>query len=377
VLERARANRVTGQRFRALYDRRDVPYRNPDTGFPDHSRAHFELLRMLAFWTGRNAKQMEHLFSESAHGQHEKWTERPDYRTRTIRAAIKRTRKTYQLGRPKPNATALEKLWVMDQVAAHAPWTGKNGPRNRYALDAMISTGVEQGKDYPAGVTLQASVGYLALRAGISSSRRMQAAIEDLEREGWITVLERSRDGETPNTYLLRRPAQVDPSYHPCVNTIIKLRALLIRIRDNGRPTGGGEFVAKGRDGSRIVSYAVQVPPRPPIVHGSIGKAGALCIEKVLLAGGRMDRRELSATMNRERPRDYIRRVIDPTVAAGLLVSDGDGVRVPEDLEKRLRDHLLDSGALRAEYNQAGHLYSHTGKDDSCAGTEPEKEHAA
>src|SRR5262249_47879545 len=42
----------------------------------------------LAFWTGRDAVRMELLFSASTLGQRRKWRERPDYRQRTIGAAI-------------------------------------------------------------------------------------------------------------------------------------------------------------------------------------------------------------------------------------------------------------------------------------------------
>ncbi len=76
VLSRARSNRITGPRFTDLYDRGEVPYINPQTGHPDHSRAHFELMWMLAFWTARNAGQMKRLFCASAHGQHPKWVGR-------------------------------------------------------------------------------------------------------------------------------------------------------------------------------------------------------------------------------------------------------------------------------------------------------------
>ena len=52
------------------------------------SEADAALCSMLAFWTGKDAERMERLFSQSELGQRDKWTERPDYRKRTIEGAI-------------------------------------------------------------------------------------------------------------------------------------------------------------------------------------------------------------------------------------------------------------------------------------------------
>jgi primase-polymerase (primpol)-like protein len=54
----------------------------------DHSSADQALMNHLAFWTGRDVVRMERLFSQSGLGQREKWTQRPDYRQRTINTAI-------------------------------------------------------------------------------------------------------------------------------------------------------------------------------------------------------------------------------------------------------------------------------------------------
>ncbi len=63
----------------------------PDTGGRpfDHSAADVALINLLAFWTGCNPVRMEQLFSRSHLGRREKWTDRPDYRARTIWAAIR------------------------------------------------------------------------------------------------------------------------------------------------------------------------------------------------------------------------------------------------------------------------------------------------
>jgi|GEM_PF-3402729 len=61
----------------------------------DHSSADLALMCHLAFWTGKNPKQMERLFRKSALFR-DKFAERSDYRNRTIMKAIELCRETYQ-----------------------------------------------------------------------------------------------------------------------------------------------------------------------------------------------------------------------------------------------------------------------------------------
>jgi len=62
----------------------------------DDSANDLGLMNHLAFLTGRDAARMERLFSESALGQREKWTDRKDYRDRTISEAIKGCDRDYE-----------------------------------------------------------------------------------------------------------------------------------------------------------------------------------------------------------------------------------------------------------------------------------------
>lgn len=55
-------------------------------GYGSASEADAALCTVLSFWTDRDAGRVERLFSASALGQRRKWTERPDYRQRTIAA---------------------------------------------------------------------------------------------------------------------------------------------------------------------------------------------------------------------------------------------------------------------------------------------------
>lgn len=73
---------ANGEKFRALFDHGDLSAHGDD-----HSAADLALCSMLAFWTKGDAAAIERLFGQSALVR-DKWTQRPDYRTRTIQAVL-------------------------------------------------------------------------------------------------------------------------------------------------------------------------------------------------------------------------------------------------------------------------------------------------
>lgn len=89
LIEKARRAK-DGDKFKALFDAGDT------SGYGgDDSAADLALLSRLAFWTNRDAERMETMFGRSALGQRDKWTDRPDYRKRTIAKAIEGCQATY------------------------------------------------------------------------------------------------------------------------------------------------------------------------------------------------------------------------------------------------------------------------------------------
>jgi hypothetical protein len=94
IVERAR-NAKNGGKFSALYD--------SATGGND-SEEDAALCCHLAFWT-RDAGQIERIFNSSARGAREKWQERPDYRERTITAALETVTEYYTPPREKTTGT--------------------------------------------------------------------------------------------------------------------------------------------------------------------------------------------------------------------------------------------------------------------------------
>lgn len=102
----------------------------------DHSRADSALMSLLAFWTGRDEHMMESVFSQSALGQREKWTERADYRNSTIHQAIISVENVYQ-----PEAVEDTVLYAMPKFAKEvSPNLVKTNMR-QYAID---DTGLSQ-----------------------------------------------------------------------------------------------------------------------------------------------------------------------------------------------------------------------------------------
>lgn len=78
-----------GGKIRALYDGDISTYKDDD------SRADLALLAYLAFWTRKDANQMERLWLASPLGKREKTQKVEDYRNRTIAVAIKGCNKIY------------------------------------------------------------------------------------------------------------------------------------------------------------------------------------------------------------------------------------------------------------------------------------------
>lgn len=73
-----------GTPFRELFDLGDT-WRYGG----DNSAADMALMDILPFWTHGNSEQMERIFGLSALAERNKWSERPDYREKTIQAALK------------------------------------------------------------------------------------------------------------------------------------------------------------------------------------------------------------------------------------------------------------------------------------------------
>lgn len=83
----------------------------------DASSADMALCSHLAFWTGKDSSQMERLWLASPLGSRKKTQDRPDYRERTISAAIINCKEVYETKSQKieKEAEELDLLFVLNQ----------------------------------------------------------------------------------------------------------------------------------------------------------------------------------------------------------------------------------------------------------------------
>lgn len=117
IVKASNAQGPSGAKFRALYCDGSM------NGYPSQSEAMQALLCLLAFWTRKNAAQMERLAARSKLAEgYEKWHARPDYRARSIAAALKLVTKTYDA--PTPD----DCLWDSDADLDAPDISGKTYP---------------------------------------------------------------------------------------------------------------------------------------------------------------------------------------------------------------------------------------------------------
>ncbi len=111
IVERARRAK-NGAKFAMLW------VGNWQDEYASQSEADLALCCMLAFWCGPNVSRIETLFAQSGLAR-EKWSEREDYRARTIQAAIEKTTEFYKPGsRQSPHAgtssttVGVPRIWI-------------------------------------------------------------------------------------------------------------------------------------------------------------------------------------------------------------------------------------------------------------------------
>jgi len=109
-----------GREFKLLWDGSTLGHNG------DESAADLALLNRLAFWTRKDAAQMERLFSQSGLGKRDKWRDRSDYRERSIKTAIADTVEVYEARQEEPKSpTVLDALAALMQNEAEAEKTEK------------------------------------------------------------------------------------------------------------------------------------------------------------------------------------------------------------------------------------------------------------
>lgn len=103
LLERMFASK-NGEKIKRLCEGDLSDYKN------DSSTGDMALCSHLAFWSGKDAVQIERIWLASPLGQRKKTVERADYRSRTITNAIKKCKEVYE----PPEASKLDLLYATD-----------------------------------------------------------------------------------------------------------------------------------------------------------------------------------------------------------------------------------------------------------------------
>jgi hypothetical protein len=138
LLERMFSSR-SGEKIRRLWE-------GDSSGYPSPSEADLALCTHLAFWTNRDAGRIDVLFRSSGLVR-DKWTEREDYRERTIQIAIEATPEGFQSSRPvrvpTGTRTASRPSEEGDETAIASPRPDVVGTRDGTRLFSDVSVDVE------------------------------------------------------------------------------------------------------------------------------------------------------------------------------------------------------------------------------------------
>lgn len=90
ILELMFGSKKIGAKMKALYNGDISQYEN------DASKADYALCNSLAFWSGKNATQIERIWLSSPLGKREKTKKRKDYQDRTVSTAISKCKNVYE-----------------------------------------------------------------------------------------------------------------------------------------------------------------------------------------------------------------------------------------------------------------------------------------
>jgi hypothetical protein len=338
LLEKARASSI-GREFKALYDRG-----NPTGG--NHSKADNKLMMMLAFWCGKDAEQMERLFSGSALGQRDKWTSRPDYRKRTIERACNKTSKVYDPQHGKPKETTRESLHrCMTYALAGHQWTEKAGRASAAATDyfayrAMLRTAYKANR-----MTVSVSERELCEVAGLGSRQTARDSLRRLEDNHSLLVKVGKGNKDGPATYRLKTVnPKVDQSLikkNTSKSTSIQQHCVYI---ETGTVLGETQFLRNSapempdydRNGRRIPKGK-----QDPVKR--LGKVRAWILDLVYAAEGAVSLSFLSARTG-VRPDHLKTRYMNQLIVAGLVKQTEEGYMETTNVEEVLKEELEVSG---------------------------------
>lgn len=206
VLAKARAAEKSGARFTALWQG-DI------SSYPSHSEADAALCASLAFWTAKDADQIDRLFRQSKLFR-EKWDEKrgaQTYGQRTIASAIANTEKVYTprivssvelLRATEVPIVKLNWLWHA-RIARKAITLWEGGPdMGKSTVLVDVAARVTQGESMPGETTSRPPANVVMLIAeddlGATVVPRLLAAGADLQRVFFLTAARDERGNLVP-----------------------------------------------------------------------------------------------------------------------------------------------------------------------------------
>jgi primase-polymerase (primpol)-like protein len=357
LLDKARNAKQLGPKFIALYDRGDLSWSGGDA-----SRADNDLMSQLAFLTGHDAVWMEALFSQSALGQRDKWTSRPDYRKRTIDHAIENTKK-YEPEKFQPregSTTTRDKLLRMAYHAALVyRWAEITGNHQRaaraaraYAAYKVFLREAWKANSLEIGMSereMMVDGGY----GGRVTAAKAIASLIDTHR-----VVVKIKDGGPGESARYRIKDIAHPilgqskieeqfftNYPPCeYYEIGPGLGKSVEIRN----TSPASYKDYDKNGRRIVQ-GIAAPVN------SVGKVAAWVLDIIHYFShitGEPATLELLFERTGVR-RDHLKeRHVRKLLEAGLILEDSDGYTTPENVPERLEWELEDSGCNKKKRQQ-------------------------
>lgn len=181
VLDKMFASK-NGAAIKALYEGDTSAYKKDD------SAADMALLSHLAFWTGKNAAQMEHVWILSPLGGRKKTQTREDYRTRSIQAAIRHCKEVYE---PQPSRSG-DNAEPMDEDGMDLLYVqiGKN--KNYIQNTENMSRILQRHPKFKGTLRLDMFKGAMERRVSSSSGRSVWRTMEDsdaIDMQTQISVL--------------------------------------------------------------------------------------------------------------------------------------------------------------------------------------------
>lgn len=196
VLRRARACKKTGSAFRGLYDQAQTD------GYASRSEAHYDLCRMLAFWTDADEGQIERLFWRSSLAA---TVERPKpraYIQRTIRRANERQTRHYAPGMDEAGQEA-----VLEVALEHFRRAGRmswDSELDRLVYLSMVRRAGEYGYLLESGeVRFNANQQEIAAENG-THQRAVSRSLKRLLEGGLLRRASKGHPGR--NSYYLLSP---------------------------------------------------------------------------------------------------------------------------------------------------------------------------